>query len=135
MAQISQITLADGQATPANHIFKPFLPQQGSTPAEWRNRETDTTVGDRKITIRLSENTNKYNVSIRIADPVLSAIPTDCCTPLNVPAVAYTDFVNIEFSIAKSATLSNRKDILAYAKNLLASTVVQSAVHDLEVIW
>lgn len=135
MAQISQITLADGQTSPASHIFVPTLPQQGSTPATWQNRETDTLVGSRKITLRVSEAANKFMVEARISDPVLSAIPDDCCTPQNVPAVAYTNIVSLSFSIAKSATLQNRKDILAYAKNLLQVAAVKDAVEKLEQTW
>lgn len=135
MAQISQITLADGQTSPASHIFVPALPQQGSTPATWQNRETDTLAGSRKITLRVSEAANKFMVEARISDPVLSVIPSDCCTPQNVPAVAYTNIVSLSFSIAKSATLQDRKDILAYAKNLLQVTAIKDAVEKLEQTW
>lgn len=135
MAQISQITLADGQTSPATHIFVPTLPQQGSTPATWQNRETDTLVGSRKITLRVSEAANKFMVEARVSDPVLSAIPDDCCTPQNIPAVAYTNIVSLSFSIAKSATLQDRKDILAYAKNLLQVAAVKDAVEKLEQTW
>lgn len=135
MAQISQISLADGQTTPAAHIFKPTLPQKGSEPAMWTNSETDTMVGNRKVTLRVLEKTNKFDVEARISDPVLSAIPDTCCEPGNIPVIAYTDVVSVSFSISKSSTEANRKDILAYAKNLLGTTVMVDAVTKLEQAW
>ena len=114
MAQISQLSLADGQTTPASHVFKPTLPQQGSTPAQWVNAESETLVGNRKVTLRVAERQNKYEVEVRVTDPVLSVISDTCCDMQNVPAVAYTNTFSGTFTIAKSATLQNRKDILAY---------------------
>lgn len=101
----------------------------------WTNAETDTMVGNRKVTLRVLEKTNKYEVEARISDPVLSAVPENCCEPGNIPAIAYTDVASINFSIAKSSTEANRKDILAYAKNLLATQVIATAVTKLEQAW
>ena len=135
MAQISQFSLADGQTTPASHVFKPTLPQQGSTPAQWVNAESATLVGNRKATLRVAERQNKYEVEVRITDPVLSVVSDKCCDLQNVPAVAYTNTFSGTFTIAKSATSQDRKDILAYAKSILATAVLQSAVEDLEQVW
>lgn len=135
MAQISQITLADGQTDPASHVFNPTLPQQGSTPAQWVNAESETLVGNRKVTLRVSERQNKYEVEVRVSDPVLSVVNDTCCDIQNVPAVAYTNTFSGTFTIAKSATKQNRKDILAYAKSILAVAAVHSAVEDLEQVW
>lgn len=135
MAAIAPITLADGQTTPANHVFNPVNPQQGSTPARWKNSEGTTSVGDRTLSISVIERATKFDVNVIIKDPVLSAIPENCCEPSNVPQIAYTDIGNLQFSIAKSSTLQNRKDILAYAKNVLASTAVQKAIENLEISW
>lgn len=135
MAQIAPISLADGKTTPAAHIFNPTLPQKGTEPALWTNSETDTMVGNRKLTLRVLEKTNKFDVEARISDPVLSAIPDTCCEPGNIPVIAYTDVVSISFSISKNSTEANRKDILAYAKSLLGTSVMATAVTKLEQAW
>lgn len=135
MAQISQLTLADGETVPASHVFNPTLPQKGSEPAMWTNAETGTMVGNRKVTLRVLEKASKFDVEARIQDPVLSAIPTTCCEPGNIPKVAYTDMVSISFSLAKSSTEANRKDILAYAISLLGTQVMVNAVTKLEQAW
>lgn len=135
MSKIDIITLADGLATPANHIFTPVQPQQGTIPAAWKNSEQDVMAGDRKITLRVTEKQTAYAVEARISDPVLTALPDNCCTPTNVPQIAYTEIANLSFSIAKSSTVQNRKDILAYAKNLLGTTVLTNAVVNLDSAW
>lgn len=135
MAQISQFILADGKTEPAAHVFKPTLPQKGSEPAIWTNAETDTMIGNRKVTLRVLEKANKFDVEARIQDPILSAIPTTCCEPGNIPKVAYSDMVSISFSLAKSSTETNRKDILAFAVDLLNTSVMVDAVTKLEQAW
>lgn len=135
MAQIKPISLADGQASPAAHVFNPTLPQKGNLPAEWTNSETSTMVGNRKLTLRVLEKENKYEVEARISDPVLSAIPENCCEPGNIPKVAYTDIATMNFSISKSSTEQNRKDILAFASSLLSAPEMSAAVVKLEQAW
>lgn len=135
MAAISSITLADGQTTPASHVFKPVYPQKGQDPARWVNAEGTTMIGNRVITTRVRELSSKFEVEIRVTDPVLSAIPTTCCDPQNVPVIAYTDIGTVTFAIAKASTVQDRKNILAYVKNMLATPVVTAAVVDLESAW
>lgn len=135
MSKIDNITLADGLASPATHVFSPVQPQQGTIPAAWKNSEQDVMAGDRKITLRVSEKASAYAVEARISDPVLTALPDNCCTPTNIPQVAYTEIASLSFSIAKSSTVQNRKDILAFAKNLLGTSVLTDAVVKLDSAW
>lgn len=133
MAQIANITLADGQATPANRTFVPGNPQGSSTPAIWFDKSPGNPVAFRRLTLKVEAKVNGISkVRIAIADPILASMSAGCCVDSNVPAVSYTDFCNVEFSIPSSSTLQNRKDILAYVKNFLATSVATSAVVDLE---
>jgi hypothetical protein len=47
-----------------------------------------------------------------------------------VPKVAFNLFGKVEFVVPNRASLQNRKDILAYVKNLLAATVISDTVVD-----
>ncbi len=134
MSKLADITLADGQTTPANHIFVGYQTQNGSGPATWQNSESLSTSGYRRITMSVTppKATGPYKVRIVISDPVLAAVPTGCCVDTNIPQVSYVDFFDATFSLPSSSTLQNRKDILAYAKNFLATAVVSSAVTLLE---
>lgn len=134
MSQIVDISLADGQSTPAGHLFTAYQPQNGSGPAIWQNTEAQTPAGYRRITLSVSQQSVGRPVKVRvvISDPVLASIPTGCCVDSNIPQVSYTDFFDATFSLPYSSTLQNRKDILAFAKNFLANSVVTSAVTNLE---
>lgn len=134
MSAINDITLADGQTTPANHVFTAYQPQNGSGPAIWQNTEASTPAGYRRITLSVSQQSAGKPVKVRmvISDPVLASIPTGCCIDSNIPQISYTDFFDATFSLPYNSTLQNRKDILAYAKNYLAQSVVTTAVTNLE---
>lgn len=142
MPAIKPLTLADGQATPVNHTFSPAKPQSGTgkvlVPAEWQELNGESFVGARRITMSVLPDFKVNGVSkvrIVIADPVLSAPSTGCCVDGSLQQVAYTDFANITFSIASNATAAKRKDILAFAKSLLASAEVKAAVELLEPVY
>lgn len=136
MPQISIITIADGSTTPANKIFVPHRPQQGDVAAVWFNKDSDSPVGYRKITLLSRTRADGgRNVKITIADPALASVNSACCTDANIPQVSYTDFANIEFVMPRGATNANRKDILAFAKNLLGQDVVSKVVVEDEVVY
>lgn len=133
MPSIQPITIADGQSTPANKTFTPYTAQRGTEPAVWLNKEATTMVGARRISISVREKaTSGYKVQIKIEDPVLAVLGAGCCVDANTPKVSYTDLVNIEFSLPAGSTIANRKDILAFAKNLLGHAASSAAVVDLE---
>lgn len=133
MPTISQIVLADGQATPANKTFTPVTSQKGDSPAVWYERSASSPLGYRRLTIFVTAKTNAVSkVRIVIADPVLASFGANCCIDSNTPQVSYTDFFDCTFSLPASSTLANRKDILAYAKNVLANAFVIAAVENLE---
>lgn len=136
MSNIKPITIKDGATSPANVTFSPVRTQQSVgksiTPAEWRATLGDSLIGSKRITISVEPAyAGVSKVRIVVADPVIIEPSTACCTD-GLPQVAYTDFANIQFNMPATATTQNRKDILAYAKNLLAQDVVTEAVVNLE---
>lgn len=134
MSAIKPITLQDGQSTPANHVFAPIAPQQNEKPAKWRNLNGPTLASARILTLRTLEKGNKFDVELRIQDPVPSSIVDGCC-PTNLPAVAYTDIGSVSFSLAKGSTEAQRKDILAFLKAAIMSDMVTEAVVNIEAVW
>lgn len=135
MSAITNVVLADGQSTPANHTFVPVNPQQGTVPAKWFEKSASTIQGYQPLTLRVQKMSQDTRVSVRIEVPILAAIPSNCCDPTNIPKVAYTTLVDISFRLPDSATLQDRKNILAYAKNFLGTTVAVNAVENLETVW
>lgn len=135
MAVIAIINLLDGQATPVSKTFVPFSTMNGDLPAIWYEKSAGTITGFRKITLSIRQAASATKVRFVISDPVLASVAAGCCVDSNTPIVSYTDLANIEFSLPKGSTVANRKDILAYAKNLLANAVATSAIVDLEPVW
>lgn len=138
MAAINSLTLADGQATPANHTFVPDQPQIGSSPAVWYEKTASSITGFQQVTMLNTYNsgTGTARVTIRIALPVLSAPGAGCCVDGKLPpGVAYITRATVEFLIPAAAVLQDKKDILAYVKNFLATPVALNAVTIGEKVW
>lgn len=125
MSAIGQIGLFDGQTTPQQKTFNVVTAQQGNTvPAQWADRSAGTYNGFRTATllVRRAVNSNSTKVTIRIKDPVIDGA---------TGATKYTSLVDITFTLPDASTLQNRKDIQAYAKNLLSQVVIDDAVQNM----
>ncbi|UUW21283.1 MAG: hypothetical protein [Sanya fiers-like virus 15] len=135
MSAIANVILADGQSTPANHTFVPVNPQQGTVPAKWNEKTASTLQGYLPLTLRVTKMSQDTRVTARLEVPILASIPSNCCDPTNVPKVAYTVLGEVTFRLPDVATLQDRKNILAYIKNFLATSVAVNAVENLETVW
>jgi hypothetical protein len=131
MALIANMTLADGQASPVNHTFT--AKGVRNAVAKWKDQVGGVVAGMPVITFSLRESTSAApmtKVTMKVRCPVLETDPS-----FLVPTVAYENFANIEFAVHQRCTLAERKDLLAYVKNLLATTPVGDSVKDGEAIW
>lgn len=125
MPAITSISLADGQDTPVNKTFEVVTAQQGAdAPAVWAERSGGTFASFKNMTmsVRRAQNSTSTKVVLRIKDPTVDSV---------TGAVKFNTLVAIDFTLPDSANLQNRKDILAYAKNLLSDAVVADAVHNM----
>lgn len=123
MSQMANITLADGQTTPVNHTFQVVTAQNGDIPAGWRDAASySTVVGQYKASLLVKRNSTSDKVSIRIYLPGMSTDGTQ--TKL------HTTLASMDFVMPDTADLQQRKDVLAFAKNILAQAITQDAVHN-----
>jgi hypothetical protein len=125
MSAITNINLADGQATPVNKVFEVVTAQQGAdAPAIWAERSGGTFASFKNLTmsVRRAQNSTSTKIVLRIKDPTVDPV---------TGAVKYNTLVALDFTLPDSANLQNRKDILAYAKNVLANAMVVDAVHNM----
>jgi hypothetical protein len=135
MAAIATIAIDDGQATPVSHDFDPANVQDGI--AKYEDRVDGIAVGYPSITVsvrRPTKGSRAYKVMIKVAVPTLEQASSGG-TFVPPPTNAYDNLAVMEFMLPERSSLDERKDILAYAKNLLAHAVVESAVHDLESVY
>lgn len=123
MPQIAALILADGQTTPINHTFSVAAGQMGEqSPAAWRDTSQGTYNGSKRITalVRRSGSGNSTRLVVKITDPVV----------LSDNTIQHTTLFSGEFVLPDTATLQNKKDILAYAKNFFSSALFTEMVTD-----
>lgn len=135
MSAIAQIQISDGQATPVSHDFDPAGILNGI--AKWEDRVDGVVVGYPAITMSIRPPTKAsraHKVMIKVAVPTLEQASSGG-TFVPPPTKAYDCLGVVEFVLPERSSLAERKDILAYVKNLLAHAVVTAAVEDLEGVW
>lgn len=138
MAARANIVINDGQASPVAHTFNPakVVDIDAVTLATYEDRSGGIAVGFPVVSIsmrRPSKTSRTYKVQLKVVVPTLETISNSTVSGiLPAPTKAYDTLVNVEFITHERAPLQSRKDILAYAKNLLAHAVVTSAIQDLD---
>jgi len=140
------LTVNDGQATPVARTFNPAGIKPEANLAIWVDRSSGQALGFGRIMISLREpaapkngtssaSSRMYKAVITVQVPTLETLGTNDSGLTPPPTLAYTTAFRGEFMIPERATLQNRKDILAYVKNVLALSVVTSLVQDLEPVF
>lgn len=127
MGAITTITLADGASTPVNHDFVPN--KIDGDIAFYHEKSAGISMGYYPLTISHRDPSPNGGSDVErskfsIACPVL-------VTDANgVQTVSHTNRVNIEFICSQKSTLQERKDIRAFAENLIASAVTTDVVEN-----
>jgi hypothetical protein len=138
MAAQGTLALADGQAAPVTKNFtangtKPET--SGGTIANWMDKSSGIAIGMPVITLMLRMSAAKTDVTKRIVLPTLETISGSDGGYTPSPKVAYSVFSNEQFVLPARSVLQNRKDVLAFSKNMNADAVMQNAVWNLEPVW
>lgn len=129
----ANITINNGATTPVAKTFT-FAMQNGLLFA-YHEMSGGIYEGFGRLTISVrpaSSNNMGHRVNWKLDVPRLATTAPASGTGVQPnPVAAYVSVAKGEFMIPKAADLDNRKDLLAYVKNLMATTVMQSLVHDL----
>lgn len=134
MPAIADITIADGATTPVNKTFgADHIDVNGV--AFWYDRSGGIAVGYPVITSSVRpparNATSRVNkVQVKIVVPVLEQV-----APSTIWTKAYELIFQGEFLMHERSTQQERKHILAFAKNMLAHSVVTAAVQDLAPVY
>ena len=144
MTAIAALTLADGQATPVNKTFSPVTIDSAGV-AKWADRSGGIAIGFNTVSMRLrtpvtsgriSSADRVYRLNLKVVTPVLEVTSASTGTGIQpAPTKAYEPYANIELVLPERSTLQQRKDLLAYAKNLLSNAVVTQGVENFEQIY
>lgn len=139
MAAQSNLVLADGQAAPVNQTFYAngvTSKGDGNSVAVYRSRDASgILIAGKTITIGVRESASKFEVDRRITMPSLEVISGADGGYTPKPKVAYNLFSREQLVLPARSSLAERKDLLAYAKNVNADAVMQNAVWNLEPVW
>jgi len=83
-----------------------------------------------------AKGSRNYRIVAKVTVPTLEQTSPSTSTGIQpAPSVAYNLIGNVEFVIPERSTLAQRKDLLAYVKNLMANAVVTAAGQDFEYVY
>lgn len=138
MAAIAALTLADGKTPPVNHTFSPDNIDATGV-AKYKDRSGGIALGYPTVSLGIrppTKGSRLYRVTVKIATPILEVTSPSTSTGIQpAPTLAYTPLFTGEFVLSERSTLAERKDLLAYVKNMFANAVITSAVHDFESVY
>jgi len=142
MAARGNIVINDGVATPVAHTFSPNS-GDGNVPGvsvvEYEDRSGGISVGFPIVSVltrKATKQNKNHKLTFLVKLPVLETLSGSTLAGIIAsPTKAYDLTFRGEFVLPERSVLAGRKDILAYAKNLLAHAVVTAAVQDLESPW
>lgn len=145
MPAIAAIVLANGEAAPVNHTFAPLGLDQ-KTGLWWFEDQSprvaaSSSLGFPRIGIRvkresevvagMSAKNTVSRIEVTVALPQLETLGTSSSGFTPAPTVAYVDRFKGEFLLSSRDSLADRKDALAYGKNIFANALVVDLVHNL----
>lgn len=137
MPTFGNVVINDGQGTPVAHTFAPV--NLIGNAANFADRVGGISVGYPTILISLtppSKTSRLYKARLRIVVPTLETISNSTMSGIApAPTKAYDSTVDMMFFMPERSTLSDRKNILAYAKNLLAHATVTSVIENNETVY
>jgi len=137
MPAFSTITLNDGQATPVAHSFSPNV--LNGELATYQDRVGGIALGYPVVSLTSTEpnkNSRVAKVRAKLVVPVLETV-TGSSTGGFAPAPtrAYDLTADMTFFLPERSTLAQRKDILAYAKNLLSNAIMTNLVETQDKVY
>lgn len=121
MPSLASITLADGQASPANYVF---VPRSTSGPVVIQADTTQSAgVSTKDATVALSVSFAKKKGEFTVVSAVFRKPTVDSTTG----DVTYYSQGKVEFRYAFGETLAVRKDLFAFVKNMMADATFATA--------
>lgn len=134
MAAVAPIVINDGAATPVAHTFNPS--RQSGDLFEFTDRVSGVAAGFNKISVltRYGAASNAgQRVTMKVTVPTLAVTAPSSGTGVQPnPTAAYTGLATIEFLIPNASDAVARANLLAYVKNLMATSFVANMIQNLD---
>lgn len=133
MSAQADITINDGAATPVAKTFKArgYLSSDPTT-MRWLDDSSGLAVGNPQITIQHKDIPNSPLIKQRfkVALPVMKTISGSDGGYTPQVDVAFTGFADLVVTIPRHMSLADRKNLRAFAANLLANAIFAQYVQD-----
>ena len=133
MASFARIALANGLAAPVTHNFDPATNDSDGIKriSSYEDRVTGTPVSFGKLAIGVTQGTPVRTVRIAFRLPTMEAVAGAAPSGYQpAPKEAFYETVTIEFKTHQRGTADGRKDLVAYAKNILSNASIVSVIVD-----
>lgn len=143
MPTMSNIVLADAQATPVNRTFIPIGKDKNGT--FWLEEQSAVlpAIGNWRISIERKSPTpakdgqsslgRTYRIKIGMHHPVLEAVSNNTASGIApAPTIAYIDRSFQEFIYAERCVYQDRDSLTKMSYNLLANASILSIIRNLE---
>lgn len=138
MSALAPIVINDGATTPVAHTFSPVGIDAAGV-AKLADRSGGIAIGFPVVTMSVRMPTKvsrNYKVIGKIVRPTLEVTSPSTATGIQpAPTKAYDHLGTFEFVLPERGTEAERKDILAYMSNLIASVSIQNAVKTFETTY
>lgn len=138
MPAFGNIVINDGATTPVAHTFAPRTIDAKGV-AFHDDRAGGVSIGYPTISISSvapTATSKMYKVRAKVTLPVLENVTGSTSSGFTpAPTLAYTLTANLEFITPARCSQQNRKDLLAFVKNLLSHATMTSVVADNDAIY
>lgn len=124
MSSISNLTLSDGQTSPASHTFVVLRGQSGSDkPSEWLEKTATIFAGFKRLTmlVRRPSGSTNTKTTAKLAYPAVTTVD-------GVQTVYATAYATLELTVPDNFSESDRKDLAAYIANFADTTAFRNAI-------
>lgn len=131
MSAIAAITIADGKATPVNHVFNPI---ESGMASMYRTSDSTLPLIGQEIArvVQKKVNPQVQSVTVALDLPALeTATDANASGYTAAPKVGYVNRVTMTFMLPIRGTAAQRTDLRVLAKNLLANAQVVDAIDNL----
>lgn len=130
MPQLASITLTDGKASPASHVFAPVT--TNGSDARLANRAATIPQGFEALELKVRDPGNSktaaYTVSGSLNLPVVQTVDGS-------EQVVRNSKFEFTFRLSQASTAQDRKDILALAASLFGNATMKSVVENVEPLY
>lgn len=145
MTAVTNIVLADAQATPVNHTFVPLGPDRNGV-WQFEDQSASSPIGywrvsvslKRPVTASAGEVSGSERVSratIQLSQPVLETLGTNAAGISPPPTVSYVPRCRLEFIMPERGSLQNRKDLRKMGMNVLNDASIVALLESLQNLY